>query len=1174
MATELASAYVSLGVSTKGMGKDVKRALGDIEGGFDSTSKKAGKSLGSGLGKGLKVGVLGVAGIAAGVAALAAKGGISRALNIEGAQAKLKGLGHDTKSIQTIMDSALASVKGTAFGLGDAATVAASTVAAGVKPGKDLTRTLKLVADASTIAGTSMTDMGLIFNKVAGTGKIQGEVIAQLGERGIPILQLLADEMGVSAAEVGKLASAGKIGFAQFQNAMEKGMGGAALESGTTFTGAMSNVNAALGRLGAAVATPGLETLKAVFNDAIPAIDAVTTAVGPLIENLSGKMGPAIEKASEAFFGWVTAMASGESDLSGITALFTPLGQVLKGMAPVLAQMGDQFGALGVQIGTALAPLLPIIVQALTAVLAAVTPLLPVIGGALTTALTAVVAAVTPLVPILGDALLGVVNALSSVLRIVAPIFGILADAIAQVVTAVAPLLPTLISLIGQGLELLAGVLTAVLVALTPIIPPIADLISQYLPVFGELIGIVLDAVVGLIPVLGYMLYSLAPLLPPLIELGEEILPLVVEILEAVIPVAVELMGAFAGLASAIIPVAVSIIKFAIPPLKEIIKWLLKVVAEVVKFVAKWGTKLAEFVGKVADAIPEAIQFFKDLPGKIGAIFFNAGTWLLDAGKKIIGGFVDGIKGAFSKVKDTLSGLTDMLPDWKGPAKRDAKILKPAGQLLMKGLVAGITAGMDDVKKALGNVTDGLAKIAEAGVKNEADRLIAARKKANDRIAKYNKALAKKRDKALVAADKITDSKKRAAEKKRINAEYKRKKKDSLGTLSRADAEKLARKNLKTTNAAVKRAQKLVNAQGKTTKDLWNDGRYKGSVQRWQGLNAGTTTLLSGLTSKGNAKKGASSLVKKATLADVAKAREDVGKALTAAKATLADLKSARADLAASVSSSIKGELDLTAGIVEDTTTQWGHTVKGKTTFKSVAGQVKAMAAKAKAFATVLSDLAKKGIPAGLIQEVASLGTEQGTTVGRALLSGSAAEVKELSADYASLGSWSNKAGNAVAGSMYDVGIQAQQGLVDGLLSDDAKLAAAAKRMTDKLTTAVKKQLGIKSPSRLFRDEVGVMVSRGVIAGMDREQSTLDKRAAALVPTPNVNAAERGNGIAGSGRTLTDADVAALASAMRQVQLPVVVGDREAAAIHQKGQQQRVRTDPGAVRSELRKAGL
>src|SRR5690606_31225392 len=156
-----------------GFSKDVKRAFGDVDDLGRKTGKTAGSRLGKGLGAGLKVATGAVAGIAAIVGGIALKGGISRALNIEDAQAKLQGLGHDGKSIETIMDSALSSVKGTAFGLGDAATVAASTVAAGIKPGEDLTRTLKLVADASTIAGTSMSDMGLIFNKVAGTGKIQ-----------------------------------------------------------------------------------------------------------------------------------------------------------------------------------------------------------------------------------------------------------------------------------------------------------------------------------------------------------------------------------------------------------------------------------------------------------------------------------------------------------------------------------------------------------------------------------------------------------------------------------------------------------------------------------------------------------------------------------------------------------------------------------------------------------------------------------------------------------------------------------------------------------------------------------------------------------------------------------------------------------------------------------------
>ena len=62
------------------------------------------------------------------VKAAAAKGGFDRALNVERAQTKLKALGHDTKSVDAIMSNALASVKGTAFGMGDAASAAAGLI--------------------------------------------------------------------------------------------------------------------------------------------------------------------------------------------------------------------------------------------------------------------------------------------------------------------------------------------------------------------------------------------------------------------------------------------------------------------------------------------------------------------------------------------------------------------------------------------------------------------------------------------------------------------------------------------------------------------------------------------------------------------------------------------------------------------------------------------------------------------------------------------------------------------------------------------------------------------------------------------------------------------------------------------------------------------------------------
>ena len=82
MGTELGVAYLSLAISAKGVAKDVRGALGDIESSADRSGKTAGSRLGGGLKAGIGLGIKAVGGLALGVAALAAKGGITRALAI------------------------------------------------------------------------------------------------------------------------------------------------------------------------------------------------------------------------------------------------------------------------------------------------------------------------------------------------------------------------------------------------------------------------------------------------------------------------------------------------------------------------------------------------------------------------------------------------------------------------------------------------------------------------------------------------------------------------------------------------------------------------------------------------------------------------------------------------------------------------------------------------------------------------------------------------------------------------------------------------------------------------------------------------------------------------------------------------------------------------------------
>lgn len=274
MATELGVAYLSLSLETSKVPGQAKKTFGQVEAQADDTGKKSGSSLGAGLAKGLKVGAVAVSALAATVAGLALKGGISRALNIEDATAKLRGLGHDTRSVETIMDNALASVKGTAFGLGDAATVAASVVAAGVKPGRDLQTVLTGVANSAAAAGVPLNDMGSLWAKVAAGGKAYNDVLGQVRDRGLPIYQALADQLGVTTDEVTKLASEGKISFADFSSAVSTAAGTVAEEMGKTLRGRVANTMSALGRLGEKVVAGVLPQISDGLGSAIDVLDS------------------------------------------------------------------------------------------------------------------------------------------------------------------------------------------------------------------------------------------------------------------------------------------------------------------------------------------------------------------------------------------------------------------------------------------------------------------------------------------------------------------------------------------------------------------------------------------------------------------------------------------------------------------------------------------------------------------------------------------------------------------------------------------------------------------------------------------------------------------------------------------------------------------------------------
>lgn len=331
------------------------RVVGDAKSGvsaLNNTEKSASRlsRIGSAIGTGFKVGAGVVAAGAVATLGKAIQGGFQRLSGIENAQAKMRGLGHDTKAVDTIMANALTSVEGTAYGLDEAATVAASAVAAGIKPGKELEGTLGTISNAAAAAGTGMDEMGSIFTKVASTGKAQNDSLNQVADRGIPIYDSLAKQLGVTTEEVFKMASAGDIGFDQFQKAMGDATGSVADELGKTATGSMANFNAALSRLGAGLLAGVFPQIAPLIQAATGVIDRIAEAAGPATDALGNKLGGAVAGLA----GWLEGLQfdSLESFLASAGPGFVQIGDAVNQAMPGFQAFAAKLPEIAASSGT------------------------------------------------------------------------------------------------------------------------------------------------------------------------------------------------------------------------------------------------------------------------------------------------------------------------------------------------------------------------------------------------------------------------------------------------------------------------------------------------------------------------------------------------------------------------------------------------------------------------------------------------------------------------------------------------------------------------------------------------------------------------------------------------------------------------------------------------------
>ena len=149
------------------------------------------------------------------------KGAIDSLANYEKFSASLntmmKGDKYGVASLQQDLTNL---AKTTPFSLEDVQTGTKNLMAYGFQAG-EITKNLTMIGNVSSGVGAPLNDIIYLYGTLRSSGRVTLMDLRQFAGRGIPIYEQLAKVMHKNTSEIGKMATAGKIGFSDIENAFK-----------------------------------------------------------------------------------------------------------------------------------------------------------------------------------------------------------------------------------------------------------------------------------------------------------------------------------------------------------------------------------------------------------------------------------------------------------------------------------------------------------------------------------------------------------------------------------------------------------------------------------------------------------------------------------------------------------------------------------------------------------------------------------------------------------------------------------------------------------------------------------------------------------------------------------------------------------------------------------------
>lgn len=563
----------------------------------------------------------------------------------------------------------------------------------------------------------------------------------------------------------------------------------------------------------------------------------------------------------------------------------------------------------------------------------------------------------------------------------------------------------------------------------------------------------------------------------------------------------------------------------------------------------------AKIIGGLVNGIKSAIGKVKDVLGSVTNLI---PSWkgppstdkklLTPAGRMIMQGLVVGINGEVGSLRQTLIGVTDTAVstvqselDIHSPSR----VFKTIGTFLGQGFVDGIAGTQKQVKAAASKLVQqtkdaydkraDLVKASNAKVASIQKKLnalpssnTAAQRRVSKAAARVADAELNLKKKQAAASSKLSASQQSAARRvsqaqaKLTAAQAKNNKKSTASSRAAVKSAKTALSNAlyaqkKTKTSASAAAQASVDAAKKSLKAAKSslaDAKYalsaadKKTAAKRKELKASLAAAKADAkANKGLTTRSESAVVKALTaqqkkLDTLAKQRDSVASKLKTSQKSLDDLVKARTSYVGQVADNLMGSADVTnmgrssAQIIKTLT----KTRDGILTFQSQ-----------------ISQLQKAGLNKDALDQIVQAGVSDGGVTAKALLTGGASAIKQVNALQSQVSKAAQAVGTTAGDAMYKSGIQAAQGLVKGLQSQQSSITRTMTKIANQMASTVKKALKIHSPSRVFRDDVGAMIPAGILVGAQAGAPALNKGLAGMVdPAP----ASVGSGATGgSGRT-------------------------------------------------------